>query len=48
MKDKLGISEKVHMVLKGPDGRIKDERLQGKRIKAEVHNVRNKGSRVSK
>ncbi len=48
MKDNLGIREKVHIVLRGPDGKVKDERLQGKRIKAEVHDGRNKRPGVSK
>ena len=25
-KDKFGITDKVHIVLRGPDGKIKDER----------------------
>ena len=40
-KDSMGIKDKIHIVLRGPDGKIKDERLQRKPIKkTEVRNVR--------
>ena len=39
--DKMGINDKIHIVLRGPDGKIKDERLPRKPIKkTEVRNVR--------
>ena len=39
-KAKMGINDKIHIVLRGPDGKIKDERLPRKPIKkTEVRNV---------
>ena len=39
-KEDMGISDKLHIVLRGPDGKIKDERLPRKPIKkTEVRNV---------
>ncbi len=38
--DEMGIDDKIHIVLRGPDGKIKDERLPRKPIKkTEVRNV---------
>ena len=49
IKEQMGISEKVHMVLTGPDGKIKDERKPKKSIKkTEVRNVTSKESRIQK
>ena len=28
-KDELGIKDKIHIVLTGPDGKVKDERGEG-------------------
>ena len=41
IKDEMGINEKIHIVLRGPDGKIKDERKSREPIKrTEVRNVR--------
>ena len=41
-KEDMGINDQMHLVLRGPDGKIKDERLPRKPIKkTEVRNVRN-------
>ncbi len=41
IKDSMGINDKLHIVLRGPDGKIKDERIPRKPIKkTEVRNVR--------
>ena len=48
INDSLGIKEKIHIVLRGPDGKIKDERKPRKAIKRmEVRNVTGKESRIS-
>ena len=48
LKDGLGIKEKVHIVLRGSDGKIKDERKSRNPIKkTEVRNVSGKESRIS-
>ncbi len=40
-KAKMGINDKIHIVLRSPDGEIKDERLPRKPIKkTEVRDVR--------
>ena len=40
-KDEMGIREKIHIVLRGADGKIKDERKPRKAIKRkEVRNVK--------
>ena len=40
IKSKVGIDDQIHIVLRGPDGKIKDERIQRKPIKKmEVRNV---------
>ena len=47
IKSQMGISEKVHMVLTGPDGKIKDERKPKKSVKkTEVRNVTSKRPRI--
>ena len=47
-KDDVGIKDQVHIVLRGPDGKIKDERKPRKPIKKqEVRNVTGKESRTS-
>ncbi len=39
-KEDMGINDKIHIVLRGSDGKIKDERLPRKPIKkTEVRNV---------
>ena len=41
IKDSMGINDKLHIVIRGPDGKIKDERIPRKPIKkTEVRNVR--------
>ncbi len=40
VKDKVEFNEKVHIVLRGPDGKIKDERLLAKKVKPEVKNAK--------
>jgi len=46
-KDEMGIKEEVHIVLRGPDGKIKDERKSRKPNKrTEVRNVTGKESRT--
>jgi len=41
IKEQVGISEKVHIVLTGPDGKVKDERKPRQQIKRkEVRNAR--------
>ena len=48
-KDEMGIKEKIHIVLRGADGKIKDERKSRKQIKkTEVRNVTSKESRIQK
>ena len=43
IKDEIGIKEKLHIVLRGPDGKIKDERKPRKQKKIqEVRNVTGK------
>lgn len=43
IKDKLGIKEQLHIVLTGPDGKVKDERKPRVPIKRqEVRNVTGK------
>ena len=40
-KDEVGIKEKIHIVLRGADGKIKDERKTRKqKITKEVRNVK--------
>ena len=47
IKDEMGIREQIHMVLRGPDGKIKDERKPRKAIKkTEVRNVTGKKSGI--
>ena len=49
IKEQVGISEKVHIVLTGPDGKVKDERKPKKSVKkTEVRNVTSKESRIQK
>ena len=49
IKDEMGIKEQIHIVLTGPDGKIKDERKSKKPIKkTEVRNVTSKKSRIQK
>lgn len=40
LKSEVGINDKIHIVLRGPDGKIKDERIQVKKM--EVRNVTDK------
>jgi len=48
IKDEMGIKEQVHIVLRGPDGKIKDERKPRQTTKRmEVRNVTRKESRIS-
>ena len=48
IKESVGIKEKVHIVLRGPDGKIKDERVPRKPIKkTEVRNVTGKRPGIS-
>ncbi len=48
IKDEMGIKEQVHIVLRGPDGKIKDERKSRKPIKkTEVRNVSGKEPGIS-
>ena len=47
IKEQVGISEKVHIVLTGPDGKVKDERKPKKSVKkTEVRNVTSKRPRI--
>jgi len=47
-KDELGIREQVHIVLRGADGKVKDERKPRKAIKTtEVRNVTDKRPGIS-
>ena len=47
IKSQMGISEKVRMVLTGPDGKVKDERKPKKSVKkTEVRNVTSKRPRI--
>ncbi len=40
IKDNMGINDQIHLVLRGPDGKIKDERIPRKPVKkTEVRNV---------
>ncbi len=46
-KSEVGIEDKIHIVLRGPDGEIKDERLPRKPIKkTEVRNVTRENPRI--
>lgn len=42
VKEDMGIKDKVHIVLKGPDGKVKDERKT-----EEDKDARDKKSRIS-
>jgi len=49
IKEQMGINEQVHIVLTGPDGKVKDERKSKKPVKkTEVRNVTGKRPEVSK
>ena len=47
-KDEVGIREKIHIVLRGADGKVKDERKTRKqKITKEVRDVSGKRPRIS-
>ncbi len=48
IKEDVGIKEKIHIVLRGPDGKVKEERKTRDPIKTtEVRNVQGKDTGVS-
>ena len=48
IKDNMGMKDKIHVVLRGPDGEVKDERVPSKSVrKTEDRNVTSKRPRIS-